>query len=93
MRNRFDEQLESLNNSLIRMGALCESAIANATKALLEGDRTLAGRAIEADSEIDQAERAAAPAAAGGARPAADFLGPQNDHRHGADRRSGVGYL
>ena len=57
MRNRFDEQLESLNNSLIRMGALCESAIANATKALLEGDRTLAGRAIEADSEIDQAER------------------------------------
>ena len=57
MRNRSDEQLESLNNSLIRMGALCESAIANATKALLEGDRTLAGRAIEADSEIDQAER------------------------------------
>ena len=31
MRNRFDEQLESLNNSLIRMGALCEGAIANAT--------------------------------------------------------------
>ncbi len=57
MRNHFDEQLESLNNSLIRMGALCESAIANAAKALLDGDQELARRAIEADSEIDQAER------------------------------------
>ena len=57
MRNRFDEQLEALNNSLIRMGALCESAIANATKALLDGDRALARRAVEVDGEIDQAER------------------------------------
>ncbi len=57
MRNRFDEQLESLNNSLIRMGALCEGAIANATKALLDGDHSLARRAIEIDTEIDQAER------------------------------------
>ena len=34
MRNRFDAQLEMLNNSLIAMGALCENAIASAIKAL-----------------------------------------------------------
>ncbi len=28
MRNKFDEQLEQLNNELIQMGALCEESIA-----------------------------------------------------------------
>ena len=41
MRNRFDTQLELLNNQLIEMGALCESAIAYAAKALLDGDAGL----------------------------------------------------
>lgn len=57
MRNKFAEQLEFLKTQLIRMGALCEEAIANATRALLAGDLELARKAIEADAEIDQKER------------------------------------
>lgn len=57
MRSRFDEQLGQLNLSLIEMGALCESAIANAAKALLDGDPALAHKAIAAEREIDQKER------------------------------------
>ena len=57
MRNKFDEQLEKLHVELIRMGALCEDAIAAASEALLKGDEALAESAIEAEREIDQAER------------------------------------
>ncbi len=57
MRNRFDKQLEQLNNDMIMMGALCESAIAQAIKALYENDVANAKQAIENDSEIDQMER------------------------------------
>ena len=37
MRNKFDRQLQILEEQLIHMGELCESAIANATKALSDG--------------------------------------------------------
>lgn len=57
MRSKFDAQLALLNTQLIQMGALCEAAIANATKALLEGDRELAQKTVETDEEIDQKER------------------------------------
>lgn len=57
MRGRFDEQLLILHTQMIEMGALCEEAIACAVKALLEGDRTSAQRAIATDEEIDQKER------------------------------------
>ena len=57
MRNRFDSQLQLLNNDLISMGALCENAIACATKALLEGDLTLAKKAIAVEKDIDNKER------------------------------------
>lgn len=57
MRNRFDEQLELLKNQMIQMGALCEGAIANATKALTDGDIELAKKTIAADEEIDQKEK------------------------------------
>lgn len=57
MRSRFDMQLHELNNELIKMGALCESAIAMSAKALLDGDTELAARVLEFDSEIDQKER------------------------------------
>lgn len=57
MRSKFDAQLALLNTQLIQMGALCEAVIANATKALLEGDRELAQKTVEADEEIDQKER------------------------------------
>lgn len=57
MRNKFDEQLELLKAHMIQMGALCESAIAKATKALIDGNIELAKQAIAADEEIDQKER------------------------------------
>lgn len=57
MRNKFDIQLEMLNNSLISMGALCENAIACAMKALVNNDNSLAKHAIEVDKEIDQKEK------------------------------------
>ncbi|MEG2813234.1 MAG: phosphate signaling complex protein PhoU [Oscillospiraceae bacterium] len=57
MRKNFEEQLQQLNNDLICMGALCESAIASATKSLLTADKTLAKQAIAEDKEIDQKEK------------------------------------
>ena len=57
MRSRFDGQLQLLNRELIEMGALCETAIAAAAKALMDGDLTYAERASAAESDIDQKER------------------------------------
>lgn len=57
MRGKFDEQLEMLNTQLIEMGAMCESSIACAIKALLENNMEYAKRAIAMDEEIDQRER------------------------------------
>ena len=57
MRNRFDAQLSKLNDMLIEMGALIETAIAMAAKALQEQDIKLAGKAVAFDDEIDQKEK------------------------------------
>ncbi len=57
MRNRFDEQLTLLQKEMIEMGALCEEAIALASKALTEGDRELAKKVPPLASQIDQKER------------------------------------
>ncbi len=57
MRNRFDRQLQTLDEQLTHMGELCEVAIANATKALCEGDIQQAKAVMEADEEIDQMEK------------------------------------
>lgn len=56
MRDKFDEQLRLLDELLTRMGELCESAIANATKSLQDGDIVKAKEVISADEEIDQIE-------------------------------------
>lgn len=56
MRNRFDKELEQLNNQLIEMGALVETAISNATRALLEKDAALARMALN-DTEVDEKEK------------------------------------
>ena len=58
MRNRFDMQLQLLDEQLTHMGELCESAIANATRALREGSTEQAQAVIAADEEIDQMEKA-----------------------------------
>jgi len=57
MRNRFDEQLATLNRELIEMGALCEEVISMAANALLTGDTELAKRVKPLGGEIDQKER------------------------------------
>ena len=41
MRNRFDDQLNILNNELITMGALCEDAISSAVKLIVDNDTKL----------------------------------------------------
>ena len=57
MRSRFDEQLTLLSRELIEMGALCEEVISIASRALMDGDATLARRVAPLDSEIDHKER------------------------------------
>ena len=57
MRNRFDEQLFELNREIIEMGAMCEEAIASASKALVDGDKKLAEQVRKNGSAIDQMER------------------------------------
>ena len=57
VRNRFDEQLHTLNHELLEMGALIERAIRSATDALVRQDVEAALQAIAADKEVDQAER------------------------------------
>ena len=57
MRNRFDEQLQMLNNHLLEMGALIERSIENATQAMVDRDVEKAKSAIAADEEINQKER------------------------------------
>ena len=57
MRARFEEQLELLNVELIKMGALCEDAIASSTKALISGDEELRKNVFDTDREIDRKEK------------------------------------
>ena len=57
MRNRFDEQLNTLNNELITMGALCEEASSSAVKLLIDNDVKMKENVLDADKQIDQKER------------------------------------
>ena len=57
MRNRFDRQLERLNDEMIEMGSMIESAIEKAVSALVTQDVEKAKTAIKADDEIDHQER------------------------------------
>ena len=57
MRNRFDIQLDELNTELIMMGALIESSIDSAVKALIEQDKEQAQKAIAADAIVDEKEK------------------------------------
>jgi len=56
MRSRLDEDMATLHRELIRMGDLCEEAIALAAKALA-GERALAEGVSPLEREIDQKER------------------------------------
>jgi phosphate transport system protein len=57
MRNKFEEQLNLLHNSLIEMGGYIEYAINLSVKALEEQNIELARQAIAYDDEIDEKER------------------------------------
>ena len=57
MRNRFDQQLETLHQELIGMGAMCQEAIAAGAAALLDHDPAMAEVAIAREVEIDRQER------------------------------------
>ncbi|MEA5026894.1 MAG: phosphate signaling complex protein PhoU [Erysipelotrichaceae bacterium] len=57
MRKQFEYQLEELNLRLIKMGALCETAIARAVRALLNQDTELAQQVVEGDKEINHYEK------------------------------------
>ena len=57
MRIQFTEQMESLNNMLIEMGALIETAIAMATQALKAQDPGLAEKVFALEVEIDYKEK------------------------------------
>ena len=56
MRNRFDRQLEQLNNELINMGSLIEEAIEMAITALMKQDAKKAKEIVDFDEEIDEIE-------------------------------------
>lgn len=57
MRNRFDRQLEQLNNELVEMGSLICKAIDMSVDALANQDIEEAENAVEFDLEIDHKER------------------------------------
>ncbi len=57
MRSRFEAQLHELNNEIITMGAMVESAIAAATRALENRDEALATQVASSDNTVDQKER------------------------------------
>jgi phosphate transport system protein len=57
MRETYQKQLENLHVELIRMGALCEDAIAQAIKSLSGADGGLREKVWEIEREIDLKER------------------------------------
>ena len=57
MRNRFDRQLQELNNEMIEMGAMIESAIEKAVSALVNQDVEKAKEAVKGDDIINHQEK------------------------------------
>lgn len=57
MRDKFNRQLEKLNQDLIEMGILIENAIAGAVTAITNSDKELAKKIVEADEDINHKER------------------------------------
>lgn len=57
MRTKFDEQLATLNRSLIQMGSICEKAIVLTSKALISGKIDPVHEVEALSGELDQMER------------------------------------
>lgn len=100
MRNRFDLQLKQLNDDIIEMGNMIERAIEMGVYALIGHDTDKAKQTIDYDMDIDHMERDIEALCMklllqqqpGGKRSETDFLSIEDDHRYGANRRSGIGY-
>ena len=97
MRDKFQQQLQQLNEDLIEMGALCKEAVADAMTALLHSDKQARQKAFLTEYEIDNKEREIEnlcmklllPAAASSKRPEKYLRGTEDDFRYGTDWRSG----
>lgn len=57
MRSKFDQELEILNKELVKMGALCETAIAMATKAIEANEKSFMDDIYAISTQIEQKER------------------------------------
>ena len=57
MRDKFQQQLQQLNEDLIEMGALCKEAVTDAMTALLHSDKQARQKAFLTEYEIDNKER------------------------------------
>lgn len=57
MRSRLDQKLEQLYVELIKMGSLCEEAIALCAKALLEPNHISVNKVFDLERQTDQMER------------------------------------
>ena len=56
MKRFFDSELETFRSHLILMGEIAVRQVRDATKALVEGDPSLADRVVAADDELDNLE-------------------------------------
>lgn len=52
----FDEELERLTKTIVRMGGMSESLLASAVEALRRRDSDLASRVVQSDKDIDEME-------------------------------------
>ena len=57
MRNKFDEQLNELNDSMIEMGNIIIVSISRAIEALKTKDKDLAEKIMEEDLEVDRLQK------------------------------------
>ena len=53
MRNAFQEELDSIHDTLVKMGKIVGTSMSSATRALLEPNLELAEKVIKDDDEID----------------------------------------
>lgn len=57
MRDRYVKKLMQLNNEMIEMGTMVETAIENAVSAFINHDTDIAKEVIEADEDVNQKEK------------------------------------
>jgi phosphate transport system protein len=55
----YDEELGRLNKTIVEMGGLAESQLAEAIEAVAKRDSDLAARVVEGDAKVDELEREA----------------------------------